>query len=177
MQVLTRVSPWHRTLAPVRSRSIQQRRLNPATRLHHTRNGCVIRSQTARGISRQTIPRLSHLCSTYTLRSRSRYCSSAHMDSLTTQRSSDEYRLPTNVKPTHYDITIKTDLQNQVFEGFVRIELVFSVFSSWPYTHFICSLDVKELTSRIILNTSDLVLGTAYISFFSLFIDLRLIQW
>ncbi|KAL9714866.1 Aminopeptidase 2 mitochondrial [Leucoagaricus gongylophorus] len=66
------------------------------------------------------------------------------MDSLTTQRSSDEYRLPTNVKPTHYDITIKTDLQNQVFEGFVRIDL-----------------DVKELTSRIILNTSDLVLGTA----------------
>lgn len=66
------------------------------------------------------------------------------MASLTTPGASDEYRLPTNVKPTHYDVTIKTDLENQTFEGFVRIDL-----------------DVKEPTSRIILNTSELDLGTA----------------
>jgi len=44
-----------------------------------------------------------------------------------TQKASDEYRLPTKVKPTHYDVTIKTDIENQVFEGFVQIEWEFSV--------------------------------------------------
>jgi len=43
------------------------------------------------------------------------------------QKASDEYRLPTNVKPTHYDVTIKTDIENQVFEGFVQIKWEFSV--------------------------------------------------
>jgi hypothetical protein len=33
----------------------------------------------------------------------------------------DQYRLPTNVKATHYDVTIKTDLENLTFQGFVKI--------------------------------------------------------
>ncbi|KAF7777794.1 hypothetical protein Agabi119p4_3866 [Agaricus bisporus var. burnettii] len=66
------------------------------------------------------------------------------MATLTTPGAPDEYRLPTNVKPAHYDVTIKTDLENLSFEGFVRIEL-----------------DVKEPTSRIVLNTSGLDLGQA----------------
>lgn len=36
----------------------------------------------------------------------------------------DPYRLPTNVKPTHYDITIKTDLEDLTFQGFVKVEYV-----------------------------------------------------
>lgn len=44
------------------------------------------------------------------------------MASLTAAGSSDEYRLPTNIKPTHYDVAIKTDLENLIFEGYVRIE-------------------------------------------------------
>lgn len=44
------------------------------------------------------------------------------MATLTTPGAPDEYRLPTNVKPAHYDVTIKTDLENLSFEGFVRIE-------------------------------------------------------
>ena len=76
--------------------------------MHHTRKGCVIRS----------IPGLSYLSTTL---SRSRYCSLAHMVS-PSQKASDEYRLPTNIKPTHYDVTIKTDIENQVFEGFVQIK-------------------------------------------------------
>ena len=82
--------------------------------MHHTRKGCVIRS----------IPGLSYLSAPL---SRSRYCSLAHMVSPPTQKASDEYRLPTKVKPTHYDVTIKTDIENQVFEGFVQIEWEFSV--------------------------------------------------
>jgi aminopeptidase 2 len=44
------------------------------------------------------------------------------MASLTTPGASDEYRLPTNVEPAHYDLVIKTDLEKQIFEGYVRIE-------------------------------------------------------
>ncbi|KJA27394.1 hypothetical protein HYPSUDRAFT_131428 [Hypholoma sublateritium FD-334 SS-4] len=56
----------------------------------------------------------------------------------------DPYRLPTNVKPTHYDITIKTDLEDLTFQGFVRVDL-----------------DIKADTTKIVLNTSDLDLGKA----------------
>lgn len=33
-----------------------------------------------------------------------------------------DYRLPTDVKPTHYDLTVWTDLENSKFEGIVHIE-------------------------------------------------------
>lgn len=39
-------------------------------------------------------------------------------------RPRDEYRLPLNVKPTHYDLTIRTDLEKLTFDGFVKIEYV-----------------------------------------------------
>lgn len=58
-----------------------------------------------------------------------RYCSSiAHRMSAslatksTSGKSQDEYRLPTNVKPTHYDVTIWTDLEELIFEGSVKIQ-------------------------------------------------------
>ncbi|KDR73433.1 hypothetical protein GALMADRAFT_72186 [Galerina marginata CBS 339.88] len=57
-----------------------------------------------------------------------------------------QYRLPTNVKPTHYDITIKTDLKELTFQGFVKV-----------------SLDVNTATSTIVLNTSELKLGNAFV--------------
>ncbi|PFH47257.1 hypothetical protein AMATHDRAFT_198286 [Amanita thiersii Skay4041] len=55
-----------------------------------------------------------------------------------------DYRLPVNVKPTHYDITIKTDLERVEFQGFVKI-----------------SLNVKNETFRIVLNSSHLHLHKA----------------
>jgi hypothetical protein len=36
--------------------------------------------------------------------------------------TSDSYRLPTNVKPTHYKVTIRTDLEKLEFDGFVRVQ-------------------------------------------------------
>lgn len=36
----------------------------------------------------------------------------------------DPYRLPTNVKPIHYDITIKTDLESLTFQGLVKVRYV-----------------------------------------------------
>jgi len=37
------------------------------------------------------------------------------------ESSSLDFRLPLNVQPTHYDLTVKTDLQKQTFEGLVKI--------------------------------------------------------
>ena len=34
----------------------------------------------------------------------------------------DKYRLPTFVKPTHYDLTIITDLLDLTFDGVVKIK-------------------------------------------------------
>ena len=35
-----------------------------------------------------------------------------------------DYRLPTDVAPSHYDLTVWTDLENKKFEGVVYIEYV-----------------------------------------------------
>ena len=51
-----------------------------------------------------------------------RACSSiAHMSS---SGSHPEYRLPPSAKPTHYDLTIRTNLENQTFDGFVDVQCV-----------------------------------------------------
>ncbi|KAJ7343676.1 leucyl aminopeptidase [Mycena albidolilacea] len=68
---------------------------------------------------------------------KSSYCAMAPLD---------KYRLPVNVEPRHYDVTIWTDLKTFKFGGFVNI-----------------SLDIHEETSTVELNTNDLDLGTASI--------------
>ena len=40
------------------------------------------------------------------------------------ENPSDHYRLPTEVRPRHYNLTIKTDLEKEKFGGFVKIECV-----------------------------------------------------
>lgn len=141
MRVWTRTQPWCRSLVLSQFRVLQRagscgggvetRHLNSAVREYHTRSDCVIQSK--RGTQRQDIAdcRLSHrrLISVFPS-CQLRHCSSVHMASLTTPGTPDEYRLPTNVKPAHYDVTIKTDLENQTFEGFVRIECVFFLSNS-----------------------------------------------
>ncbi|KAJ6632131.1 leucyl aminopeptidase [Mycena sp. CBHHK59/15] len=57
----------------------------------------------------------------------------------------DKYRLPTNVKPSNYDLTVWTDLKSLKFGGFVTV-----------------SLDILENTSAIVLNCSELGLATAH---------------
>jgi aminopeptidase 2 len=56
----------------------------------------------------------------------------------------NQYRLPTNVKAAHYDITIKTDLKGLTFNGIAKV-----------------SLHVNTETSAIVFNTSELQLGKA----------------
>ncbi|EPQ58615.1 hypothetical protein GLOTRDRAFT_36981 [Gloeophyllum trabeum ATCC 11539] len=61
-----------------------------------------------------------------------------------TGANAGNYRLPTNVRPTHYDITVRTDLEKLAFDGFVSIDL-----------------DVVEETSSIVLNSAHTQLGEA----------------
>ncbi|KAJ7738474.1 leucyl aminopeptidase [Mycena maculata] len=56
----------------------------------------------------------------------------------------DKYRLPVNVKATHYAVTISTDLEKLAFSGFVNI-----------------SLDINEETSALEFNSNGLELGNA----------------
>ena len=35
-----------------------------------------------------------------------------------------DYRLPTNVKPTHYDLTVRTDITAAKFDGIVTVQYV-----------------------------------------------------
>lgn len=41
-----------------------------------------------------------------------------------------DYRLPTNVRPTHYDLTFKTDLESLKFWGYAIIECVSQIYRS-----------------------------------------------
>jgi hypothetical protein len=43
---------------------------------------------------------------------------------MTDPSSPTEFRLPTDVRPTHYDLTIRTDLEKQTFDGFVIAQCV-----------------------------------------------------
>ncbi|KAH9921041.1 leucyl aminopeptidase [Fomitopsis serialis] len=53
-----------------------------------------------------------------------------------------DYRLPTNVKPTHCDVTVRTNLVDDKFDGIVTIDL-----------------DVKKDTTKIVFNTAGLRLS------------------
>ncbi|KAJ7592639.1 leucyl aminopeptidase [Mycena floridula] len=56
----------------------------------------------------------------------------------------DPYRLPSNVRPTNYQLVLRTDLEKLVFEGTVKV-----------------SVDVRETTLQIVLNSDGLSLGDA----------------
>ncbi|KAI8998978.1 leucyl aminopeptidase [Trametes punicea] len=78
--------------------------------------------------------------------SHSRNCSiaasSPTMSASAPVSAQQDYRLPTDVKPTHYDLTVWTDIDSSKFEGVVHIDL-----------------HVNKETSKIVLNTATLDLG------------------
>ncbi|KAJ7123779.1 leucyl aminopeptidase [Mycena crocata] len=60
------------------------------------------------------------------------------MSSVAPDAPQDKYRLPMNVKPAHYNLTLWTDLKSLEFGGFVAIDL-----------------DILQETATIVLNCSD----------------------
>ncbi|KAF9227990.1 leucyl aminopeptidase [Gyrodon lividus] len=61
------------------------------------------------------------------------------MASAVREKPISDFRLPLDVKPTHYDLTVKTDLEQETFEGLVKI-----------------NLEVNEETSSLVFNVADL---------------------
>ncbi|TBU29067.1 peptidase family M1-domain-containing protein [Dichomitus squalens] len=59
-------------------------------------------------------------------------------------KDASDLRLPTDLKPTHYDLTVWTDLETNKFEGIVHVDL-----------------QVIKETSKVVLNTANLQLGEA----------------
>lgn len=60
------------------------------------------------------------------------YCS--HLQDIvmappTSNENPDQYRLPTDVKPLHYDVVIKTDLEALTFQGVVKVRYVVAIAS------------------------------------------------
>lgn len=76
-----------------------------------------------------------------------------------TTAPASEFRLPTDVKPVHYDVTIRTDLEKLTFDGFVKVEYVYLAPPSCAQVSCCHSLDVKKETSSIVFNNSSLTLG------------------
>lgn len=75
----------------------------------------------------------------------------------------NHYRLPTNIKAAHYDITIKTDLKDLTFDGIAKVRYA-SVAIPIIHSSNVASLHVNAKTSTIIFNTSELELGKACVS-------------
>jgi hypothetical protein len=46
----------------------------------------------------------------------------ASMTASDTAKPLESYRLPLEIKPTHYDVTVRTDLKKLNFDGLVKIE-------------------------------------------------------
>lgn len=44
----------------------------------------------------------------------------------------EHYRLPLDAKATHYDVTVRTDLEKLDFDGFVKIEYVLCITVCHP---------------------------------------------
>jgi hypothetical protein len=82
----------------------------------------------------------------------------AHMSSSV---SHPEYRLPLNAKPTHYDLTIRTNLEDQTFDGFVDVQCVTNPILSTTksHLHVSLSLDILQDTLELTFNSSDLTLS------------------
>ena len=73
-----------------------------------------------------------------------------------------DYRLPTDVTPVHYDLKIWTDLEALKFEGTVEVWCAPHLFVRYG-VHLrlmvVSSLNVNKETSKIVLHTRDLALS------------------
>jgi hypothetical protein len=115
-----------------------QSSVTPRRNVHRSRWGSLFKSPARRHCS--TIARMS-----------------TPIVSASSAAAPEDFRLPTDVRPSHYDVTIRTDLEKLTFDGFVKIECVERwVSPCMRNLNFSCSLDVKKATSTIVFNSCDL---------------------
>lgn len=70
-----------------------------------------------------------------------------------------DYRLPTNVKPLHYDLTIHTDLARKTFSGYGSIQLRINTL---PLSHLVFNANKDLILSDLKLSTSALKTDSTY---------------
>lgn len=121
LSTITVLAIRDRMLAQAASHILKPKRIwSPSITLFRGRNSLPILSHTFR-----TPPASSSLQNKPVL---SRPCSFLHHPSASVSAAMsfkgplDHYRLPTDVRPRHYDLTIRTDLEKEKFSGFVKIE-------------------------------------------------------
>jgi aminopeptidase 2 len=80
---------------------------------------------------------------------------------MTDSSSPTEFRLPTDVRPMHYDLTIRTDLEKQTFDGFVIAQCVSRSLVDLPLADLSRSLNVHSETNKVEFHATELNLGNA----------------
>lgn len=73
---------------------------------------------------------------------------------MSSQKAIDHYRLPTDLRPRHYDLTIRTDLEKENFSGFVKIECANKSHLSRFFESRVTSLDVLKATNVVTFNAA-----------------------
>jgi len=73
---------------------------------------------------------------------------------MSSKKAIDHYRLPTDLRPRHYDLTIRTDLQKENFSGFVKIECANKCYLSRFFESRVTSLDVLKATNVVTFNAA-----------------------
>jgi hypothetical protein len=72
---------------------------------------------------------------------------------MSSDKTTDHYRLPRDLCPRHYDLTIRTDLENEKFSGFVKIECAYSHLSRIVALS-VSSLDILNATKVVTFNAA-----------------------
>ncbi|KAH9974690.1 peptidase family M1-domain-containing protein [Lactifluus volemus] len=68
------------------------------------------------------------------------------------EKALDHYRLPTDVRPRHYDLTIRTDLEKERFFGFVKIDL--DIVKATKVVTFNSAIELELVPSTLVLASS-----------------------
>ena len=153
---------WAKGICARRSYQTIDCRRGPAALSFRTGHRCVSRLESIY----KHQPPLAHPLLSRTCFTHATMASGPAQDVTASQR--DAYRLPTDLKPTHYDVVVRTDLKELKFDGYVVAQYVLYVASYQSYVLTLSSLDVVEDTSSIVFNTAKLGLGAARVSSTSL---------
>ncbi|KAI9456781.1 leucyl aminopeptidase [Russula earlei] len=71
---------------------------------------------------------------------------------MSSQKPVSHYRLPTDLRPRHYDLTIRTDLEKERFTGFVKIDL--DVVNATKVITFNAAAELNIGTATLAVTTS-----------------------
>jgi hypothetical protein len=72
---------------------------------------------------------------------------------MSSEKAIDHYRLPTDLRPRHYDLIIRTDLEKEKFSGFVKIQCAYC-YLLHILVSSLASLDILKATKVVTFNAA-----------------------